>query len=768
MSTQKALENNAGPAGFEAVRAAILFAAQGLPVDPADVEAEVGTHRLGEVSFAEATDSLIHSALRRLTPEAPHWDSFAARLFLYGLYEEARATRGLPKPGYHDYPGLVKLLVEQGQYDGALLDVYGEQGLAEAASWIDSSRDLLFSYAGLRLFAERYLVRTSDGRVAELPQEAFLGVALTLARAEPPSQRLLWARRFYDALSSLDITLATPLLRNARRPGGQLSSCFVVVVPDSLEGIYHSLTTFARVSKHGGGMGVYLGKIRSTGAPIRGVPGVAKGVLPWARLFNDTAVAVDQLGQRAGAVTLWLDIWHPDVLEFLELRTPQGDERRKARDVFTGLCVPDAFMEAVEADQTWFLFDPYQVQKHMGFRLEDSWGQEWRRRYAACVANSELPRREIGARELWRLVLRAIYRSGMPFLFFRDRANQLNPNGHAGMVYCSNLCTEIIQNQSPCEPQPPKEEGGEVVQRIAPGTVTVCNLASINLGHVRSPSDIDRLVPLAVRMLDDSIEINSLPVPEAAQTNRNYRAIGVGVHGYHQYLLARGIAWESELHLKEADALFERIAHRAIEASCALAKERGPYPLFSGSDWQTGAYFSKRGYSGPAWQRLAAEVSAYGIRNGYLLAVAPTSSTSIIADTTPGIDPVYEKIWREDKRGYSVWRIAPGTRGIDAARIETAHAVDQLWSIRAAATRQRHIDQSQSLNLYRTPNMDAKLLSKWYFEAWRLGLKTVYYFRSFRPDEPGQQQGAAAKTQPVPLLVVPQKEGPAMCFGCEL
>lgn len=762
MSKQETAKGPASPPDPKLLRDALSFATRGLPADPSELEAEALAGLSGEASAEQVFEALIDAALRRLSPEVPHWDSVAARLYLYQLYEQARKTRGLMQVGYLDYPALVRRLVGEGQYDRALLESYGEEGLAEAARWIDPARDLLFSYAGIRLFAERYLVRTSEGLVAELPQEAFLGVALTLARAEAPSERLSWAHRFYDALSKLDITLATPMLRNARRPQGQLSSCFVDVVPDSLEGIYHSLTTFARVSKNGGGMGVYLGKIRSTGAPIRGVPGVAKGVLPWVRLFNDTAVAVDQLGQRAGAVTLWLDVWHPDVFEFLELRTPQGDERRKARDVFTGLCIPDAFMEAVEADGPWHLFDPYEVEKHMGFRLEDSWGQEWRRRYAACVKDERLPRKTIRARELWRQILQAIYRSGMPFLFFRDRANELNPNAHAGMVYCSNLCTEIIQNVGESEPEPPFEEGGLVVQRTRPGDLVVCNLASINLAHVRSPQDIDRLVPLAVRMLDDSIEVNTLPVPEANRTNRAYRAIGVGVHGYHQYLLARGIAWESELHLKEADALFERIAYRAIEASCALAGERGPYPLFAGSDWQTGAYFRKRGYKGEAWERLAGKVAAQGLRNGYLLAVAPTSSTSIIADTTPGIDPVFELFWREDKRGYSVWRIAPGLRGFDPATVETAHRVDQIWSIRAAAARQRHIDQSQSLNLYRTPGLDAKRLSQWYFEAWRLGLKTVYYFRNFQPEEEW------TPPKPTTSVFLREGDGPAMCLGCEL
>jgi ribonucleoside-diphosphate reductase alpha chain len=761
------------PFNFVRVRVALAFATQGLPVDPAELEAEASIEWVDGIPVDAIQESLIRTALKRLAPDTPEWDAVAAGLLLYDLYNRARVTRGLHDIGYENYPGLVRQLTEDGQYDPALWDTYGPDGLAEAATWIDPQRDRLFSYAGLKLLADRYCVRTAAGQVAELPQETFLGIALALARAEAPHERLAWARRFYDALSQLDITMATPTFANARRPQGQLSSCFVDVVPDSLEGIYHSLATFARVSKFGGGMGVYLGKIRATGAPIRGVAGVAKGVLPWTRLFNDTAVAVDQLGQRAGAVTLWLDVWHPDVQDFLEIRTPQGDERRKARDVFPGLCIPDAFMEAVEADGPWHLFDPFAVEEHLGFRLEDSWGEEWRRRYAACIACPDLPRTTLRARDLWRQILQAVYRSGTPFLFFRDRVNAMNPNAHAGMIYCSNLCTEIAQNQTPSIPAPPQDAGQAIVQEVDPGELVVCNLASIHLGHVRTPEDLDRLVPLAVRMLDDGITINHLPVPQATRTNLTYRAIGLGVHGYHQYLLARGIAWESAAHVEEADALFERIAYRAIEASCQLAQERGAYPRFAGSDWQTGAYFQKRGYTSPAWQRLAEAVATHGLRNGYLLAIAPTGSTSILADATPGIDPVYETLWREDKRGYSAWRIAPGIGGLDPSRIETAHQIDQAWSLKAAAARQRHLDQSQSLNLYRTPALDAKTLSAWYQEAWRLGLKTVYYFRNFRPGAVSLPvaRPSTATAPSAPPAPTPTESGSPLaivCLGCEL
>ncbi|MCY0879624.1 MAG: ribonucleoside-diphosphate reductase subunit alpha [Firmicutes bacterium] len=707
-------------------------------------------------------------ALRRISLEEPQWDGVAARCLLLDLYRHIQAQRSLQHPGYGRYAEQVRAWVEAGIYDPRLLDHYTSEDLASAESWIAPERDREWTYAGLKLLIDRYTVRDRSGNPVELPQEVFLGVALTLAMAEPKESRLAWAHTFYDTLSRRDVTLATPTLANARRPQGQLSSCFVDTLEDSLDGIYEGLTTFARVSKAGGGMGVYLGKIRSTGAPIANIPGIAKGIMSWARLFNDTAVAVDQLGQRRGAVTLWLDVWHPDVQEFLEARTPQGDERRKARDIFPGLAIPDAFMEAVESDSSWSLFDPYLVERHLGFRLEDAYGDEWRARYQAALACEALPRITVSAKALWRQILQAIYRSGTPFLLFRDTVNRENPNSHAGMIYSSNLCTEILQNQSPSRVEPPvRTPAGHIVQTVLPGDMVVCNLGSVHLGHVRAPADIDRVVPILVRMLDNVISLNHLPVPEAAQTNERYRAIGLGVHGYHQYLVDRNIRWESEEHLAEADALFERIAYRAIEASCRLARERGAYPLFPGSQWHTGEYFRRRGYTSPAWEKLAQDVARDGLRNGYLLAIAPTGSTSILADATPGIDPVFDHLYREDKQDYVVWRLAPGVSTARQEAFETAHAIDQAWSIRAAARRQRHIDQSQSLTLYRTDAMDAATLSQWYLLAWKLGIKTVYYFRNRHRDPAAVSNGAPA----LDWLGPQADEHPGLavrCAGCEL
>jgi ribonucleoside-diphosphate reductase alpha chain len=674
---------------------------------------------------------LVRAAAARVSACAPDWQFVAARLLLEDLYATVARARG-GQGGYGHLGAHMRALSARGLYDERVLAAYGREEVDELEGAMQPERDRLFTYAGLKHLVDRYLLQDEDGGPVELPQEMFMGVAMTLALAE--RERVRWARTFYDALSRLELTVATPTLRNARRPSGQLSSCFVDTPEDSLMGIFGGLRNFAQVSKHGGGMGVYLGKLRARGAAIQGHRGAAGGVIPWVRLYNDTAVSVDQLGQRAGAVSLWLDVWHRDIVDFLDLKTNNGDDRRKAYDVFPGVCVPDLFYRAVEAGQDWSLFDPHEVLERQGFALEDSWGPAFEARYRQCVEDRSLSRVTMRALDLMALIMKSAYETGGPFIFHRDTANRLNPNGHAGIVYCSNLCTEIVQNQSQAAELGSALDGDLVTSRARPGDFVVCNLASLNLGRLLDAQALGRAVPTAVRMLDDAISVNHLPLPQAARTNARYRAIGLGTSGYHEHLVRRGIAWQSEAHVAYANGLYEEIAYLAIGASAELARERGAYALFQGSDWQSGAYFDKRGYDGGRWHALKATVAQTGMRNGYLLAVAPTGSTSVIAGTTAAVDPVFRRVFTEERRGMIVRQVAPGLSPATEGLYAEAHHVDQRWTLKAAAARQRHIDQSQSVNLYATPDLDGVVFLDLYLEAWRSGMKTVYYFRNFDGD----------------------------------
>ena len=682
-----------------------------------------------------ALNSLIKSAAELTTRDAPKWEMIAARFLL--LLFRKRLVKYTAEAGICNLYDKINHLTKEGVYGEYILKHYSRAEIESFEALLDENRDKLFNYSGLELLHGRYLIRTHAGRVLETPQEMFLGIAMHLAMNEK-EDRAAWVKRFYDMLSTLKVTMATPTLSNARKPFHQLSSCFIDTVPDSLEGIYRSIDNLAQVSMYGGGMGLYFGKVRASGSAIRGFPGAAGGVIRWIRLANDTAVAVDQLGVRQGAVAVYLDAWHRDLPEFLSLRTNNGDDRLKAHDVFPAVCYPDYFWQQardnIEGD--WYMMCPHEVQSIKGYALEDSYGEEWEQRYLSCVADSRISKRVVPIKDIVRLILKSAVETGTPFVFNRDLVNRANPNKHKGIIYCSNLCTEIAQNMSAIESisQTTTTVDGEqvVVTTTKPGDFVVCNLASLSLGriNVQDAAEVAEITRSAVRALDNVIDLNFYPLPYAEITNRRYRPIGLGVSGYHHMLAKQGIRWESEEHLQFADKLFEQINHAAISASCDTAKDKGAYTGFEGSEWQSGRYFERRGYTAPHWQELRERVATHGIRNAYLLAVAPTSSTGIIAGTTAGIDPVMKLFYLEEKKSGLMPRVAPELSMETLWYYKSAHTIEQSWSVRACGVRQRHIDQAQSMNLYITNEYTLRQILNLYILAWECGVKTVYYIRS--------------------------------------
>lgn len=683
----------------------------------------------------ERVSALIKAAVELTTLDAPKWEYIAGRLLCFKLNKDIAAeTNSLCVNSFYDK---LRYLTDEGLYGDYILAAYSKEEINEAQTFMKPERDTLLNYSGLDLLSKRYLLRTHDQHPIEMVQEMFLGIALHLALPEK-RDRMGWVRRFYDMLSRLEVTMATPTMANARKPYHQLSSCFIDTVPDSLEGIYRSIDNFAQVSKFGGGMGLYFGKVRATGSSIRGFKGVAGGVIRWLKLVNDTAVAVDQLGVRQGAVAVYLDAWHKDLPEFLQIRTNNGDGRMKAHDIFPAVCYPDLFWRMAKEDlnQPWHLFCPHEIMTVKGYCLEDYYGEEWEKLYLDCVADARLSRRVISIKDIVRLVLKSAVETGTPFTFNRDTVNAANPNAHKGMIYCSNLCTEIAQNMSPIESAGTeiKTEDGDVVvvKTVLPGDFVVCNLASLSLGHLplEDEQKMNDIVATVVRALDNVIDLNFYPVPFAQITNHRYRSIGLGVSGYHHALAKRRISWESEDHLKFMDEVFERINFAAIKASCELAVEKGRYDYFEGSDWHTGEYFRKRGYDSQKWQSLAADVARKGMRNAYLLAIAPTSSTGIIAGTTAGVDPVMKRFFLEEKKGAMLPRVAPELSDKTYWLYKGAYLMNQSWSMRAAGVRQRHIDQAQSVNLYITNDFTMRQVLNLYILAWECGVKTIYYVRS--------------------------------------
>ncbi len=688
------------------------------------------------MSHKEAIDTLIKAAVELTTPEAPAWEMISARILSYRA--EQKIKKQEDEIGIDGFYNKLKYMTSEGLYGEYILQNYTEEEINEAATFIKEERNKLLNYSGLDLLLKRYVIKNYAGKAIERVQEMYLGIALHLAMPEQKENRLIWVHRIYDMLSKLEVTMATPTLSNARKPNHQLSSCFIDTVPDSLDGIYRSLDNFSQVSKFGGGMGMYFGKVRATGGNIRGFKGVAGGVIRWMRLVNDTAVAVDQLGMRQGAVAVYLDVWHKDLPEFLQLRTNNGDDRMKAHDIFPAVCYPDLFWKMADEnlDQNWYLFCPNEIMRIKGYCLEDCYGEEWERKYLDCVNDQRLTRRVISIKDIIRLVLRSAVETGTPFTFNRDTVNRANPNHHKGMIYCSNLCTEIAQNMAPIETvsKTIETKDGEtiVVTTTKPGEFVVCNLASLSLGRLplEDEEQMREKVATIVRALDNVISLNFYPVPYAEITNQKYRSIGLGISGYHHALAKRRIKWESEEHLQFMDKVFETINRSAILASSNLAKEKGSYQYFEGSDWQTGLYFDKRGYDSDEWKEVRKTVALQGMRNAYLLAVAPTSSTSIIAGTTAGLDPIMKRFFLEEKKGSMLPRVAPELSDETYWMYKSAYLINQKWSIKASGVRQRHIDQAQSMNLYITNDFTMRQVLDLYLLAWKSGVKTIYYVRS--------------------------------------
>jgi ribonucleoside-diphosphate reductase alpha chain len=687
-------------------------------------------------------DQLIKKALENVDEANPDWTFAASRLYLKTLYEQAAVNRSYDlSRRYGDFYQLMKILTEKGIYTDQLLEKYTKEEIDQFASIIEPERDFLFNYLGLYTLATRYLATDHGKKVYELPQERWMIIAMHLMQDEDSPRRSEYVAEAYWALSNLYMTVATPTLTNAGKTHGQLSSCFIDTVDDSLQSIYDSNTDIAKLSKNGGGIGVYMGKIRGRGSSIKGYKNMSSGVVPWIKQLNNTAVSVDQLGTRKGAIAVYLDVWHSDIEAFLDLKLNNGDERQRAHDIFTGVSLPDYFMEQVEKRGDWYLFDPHEVREVMGYSLEDFFDEEkrmgsWRDRYLECVASDELTKRVVPAIDMMKRIMKSQLESGTPFMFYRDEVNRQNNNPHQGMIYCSNLCTEITQNQSPTEfLEEFTEADGTIVKKYKPGDYVVCNLSSINLGRAVPENVLEKLIPIQVRMLDNVIDINTLPLKQTQLTNQKYRAIGLGTFGWHHLLAKKNIRWESDEAVDYADELYEKIAYLTIKASMELSREKGSYPAFAGSKWQTGRYFTEKGYRDAKWNELKEDVEVYGIRNGYLMAVAPNSSTSMIAGSTASIDPVFKPFYFEEKKDFKIAVTAPDLdhNTYDVYR-KSAYILDQRWSVRQNAARQKHVDQSISFNIYVPNTIKASVLLDLHLQAWREGLKTTYYVRSTAND----------------------------------
>ncbi|MEA5536488.1 ribonucleoside-diphosphate reductase subunit alpha [Crocosphaera sp. XPORK-15E] len=707
------------------IRAVVDWACAGKEVNTIALEAGLTTRLRHGITTREIQDNLINCALEMCSPEEPDWRYVAGRLHIWSLWKDTLVSRGYQ---YGNYETTARTKVEDGSYDQRLL-TYSKTELQEAGSWINSDWDTDYDYAGAVLLTSRYLLPQ------ELPQEAILTCALLLAMVETPENRLPWARRFYEAIASRKVSLATPILANLRVPGGSLTSCFILSVDDSLESIFEEITNTARISKNGGGVGVNVSRIRATGSSVMGKPNASGGVIPWIKLLNDTAIAVNQGGRRAGAVTVGVDIWHLDVPEFLEIQTENGDQRRKAYDVFPQLILTDEFMRRVENKQEWTLVDPYEVRKNLGIELAELWGVKFEEAYRLIEA--ELGRKitlykRVNARELFKTIMRSQVETGMPYLAFKDTINLANPNKHVGYIPGVNLCTESFSN-------------------VTPGQEShCCNLVSLNLANIED-QEIDYLCNIAVRILDNTIDITNPPFEDAKNHNNRYRTIGVGAMGLADWLAKRRLTYDN---LTEISQLFEEVGYWCTQTSMELSKERGPYNAFAGSDWSKGKligskpveWFLENAHQKERWLTLSEDIKTHGIRNSHITAIAPNTSSSLVQGCTASILPVYSRFFY-DKWAKGTVPIAPPFINDSFWFYPENKTLDQQKVVKAVATIQQWIDTGISMELLFNLNQgvyfpnepERCLTAKDIFDslmlAWKEGCKAIYYVRTVQKDD---------------------------------
>jgi ribonucleoside-diphosphate reductase alpha chain len=740
-------------------------------VSQSELEVDAQLHFRDGITSKEIQQTLIKTAVDKIDIDAPNWTFVAARLFLYNLYHEVNEFTG--------YCSLEKYF-ERGEKEGRILlglkDMYD---LKELEKHIKPERDLQFNYLGVKTLYDRYLIKNRQGNPIELPQHMFMAIAMFLAQRE--ENRHEWAIKFYDMISKFEVMMATPTLSNARTTRHQLSSCYIGSTPDNIEGIFDSYQEMAMLSKFGGGIGWDWTQVRSMGSYIDGHKNAAGGTVPFLKITNDIAIAVDQLGTRKGAIAVYLEPWHIDVSDFLDLKKNSGEERRRAHDLFPALWINDLFMKRVQEDGIWTLFDPYDTRE-----LTELHGAAFEKRYIELEQDESIIKEKVKAKTLWKKILTSYFETGSPFLCFKDNANRANPNDHYGVIRSSNLCTEIFQNTQPNHykikfifedgsyesheeeeiikvdsgiEKPAKKvtaldtlNGREIFvveKEKVDGATAVCNLASVNLSRINTKEDIDRIVPVAIRALDNVIDLNFYPVEKVKRTNMRSRSIGLGVMGEAQMLAEAGIEWGSQQHFDKVDEVMEAVCYNAISASSDLALEKGSYPEFEGSKWSRGIFpqdhanaevinLIDRGglfASSYEWDELRTKVKNQGMRNGYLMAVAPTSSISILTGTTQAIEPVFKRKWFEENLSGLIPVVVPNLSPETWTYYTPAYDLNQTVLIKAAAIRQKWIDQGQSLNIFITlDKASGKYLNEIYMLAWRLGLKSTYYLRSQSPE----------------------------------
>lgn len=713
------------------IREKLQRACEGLEVNMVQLESHIESIYQENITTKKIQESLINEAVAMTSFDESDWTYVAGRLLMMETEREVFHKRGF---SYGKFFESIKKLVELGIYDDRLLN-YSEEEVLELQKAIDTSRDMMYDYAGANMFVNRYLLKYK-GDIFELPQEVFMCIAMLLAINE--EDKVGVAKRFYEALSLKKVSLATPILANLRLPNGNLSSCFITAMDDNIESIFYNVDTVAKISKNGGGVGLNISRVRAKNSMVNGYYNASGGVVPWIKIINDTAVAVNQQGRRAGAVTVALDSWHLDIEHFLELQTENGDQRGKAYDIYPQVVLSDMFMRRVEEDSTWTLVDPYEIRKKYDVELCEIYGEQFEELYLKIEADDNLNlKKVIKARELFKEIMKVQIETGMPYIFFKDRANKMNHNSHAGMIGNGNLCMESFSNFSPSKKFNEETEGETGVRTTKLGEVHTCNLVSMNLAEIER-EELEEIVDISVRILDNTIDLTKTPIKESDKHNLAYRTIGVGTMGLADYLAREFMIYDESLN--EIDELFEEIAIYTIKSSAKLAKSRGAYPMFKESMWDKGIFFGKEkgeylenSKFAKEWEEAFHLVATYGLRNGELTAVAPNTSTSLLMGSTASVNPTFSRFYIEKNQKGAVPRVVkhlkdrawfyPEFKNVDPKTYVTIMSRIGKW-----------ITQGVSMELIFDLNKDikAKDIYDTFMTAWKEGCKSVYYIRTIQ------------------------------------
>ena len=745
MENQKVIKRDGQICDFDLskINKTIERALQGFDLDKNELLNTIPSFYKENMPTSKINQALILSALNLTSVLEPDWKNAAGRLRIFDLYKDIKTYRKEKNAVPYDYVKFLDFAIKNNIYSADIKEKYSPEEIQKAGDFIVPELDLVYDYAGANLLIKRYLCEFDD-HVVELPQEMFLSIALLIEQNEDKAVRMERVKDTYLKLADRKISLGTPLLMNLRRPNGNLSSCFITVMDDSRDSIFYVIDQISAISKFGGGVGVNISRVRAKGARIKGIKNASGGVIPWIRIINDTAIAVNQQGKRKGAVTVSLDMWHLDIENFLELRTENGDQRMKAYDIFPQVVIPDLFMQKVENNEKWLLVDPHEVRTKYHQEIADLWGTDFEKLYNQLYFDAQFGKLEmykfVSAKELLKRLMKSQIETGMPYIAFKDTLNRYNPNKHDGVIVGTNLCTESHSNVRPAKFGPKRIENGKIISETYDGLVHVCNLLSINLANVKNDEELNSICQTSVRILDNAIDLTRVPILEGTLHNQRYRTIGIGAMGLADYLAKNNVPYNASADV--VDDLFEKMAIYNIRASIEIAKHKGPFGAYQGSEWQKGiilgktqVWFNANSKYKKEWNEIYDNLQKYGIRNSQISAIAPNTSSSLIQGCTASVLPIYSKFFVETHGKGSIPNCPPFIKDKFWFYQENRN-IDQRKIVEIMARINKWIDTGISIELMYNLNRDirAKDIYETIMQAWKKEIKTLYYTRTIQKD----------------------------------